>query len=148
MQLTEIQLKNFWSKVNKTDTCWLWTAALTKSGYGMVKINYISYYAHRISYELTHGEIPTGLDLDHKCRIRNCLNPSPEHLEPVTRRENVLRGEGIASLNWKKTFCHRGHPFNVENTHYYKNKFGATARHCLICRKINNQQRNQEKIAS
>ncbi len=59
------------------------------------------------------GQIPSGLTLDHLCRVRNCVNPA--HLEPVTHRENTLRGDGVTAINARKTSCHRGHPFAGEN---------------------------------
>lgn len=78
-----------WSKVNKTDTCWLWTAA-TEKGYGLYRHDGRLSKAHRVVYELLVGPVPTGLDLDHLCRVRNCVNPA--HLEPVTRAVNLRRG--------------------------------------------------------
>jgi hypothetical protein len=78
--------------VTRTDDCWLWTGARTHAGYGLLTINYANHYAHRWSYELHVGPIPPGLDLDHLCRVRHCVNP--EHLEPVTRKTNLNRGAG------------------------------------------------------
>lgn len=83
------QLRRFWSKVVKTEDCWEWTGAKTGAGYGHVLLNYKNVYAHRLSYELLVGPIPEGLVIDHVCRNRGCINP--EHLEPVTPRENVMR---------------------------------------------------------
>ena len=89
----------FWAHVEKTDTCWLWTAAQTQPGWGHIGgYGIFGVYeptkrkvkAHRFAFELSRGAIPTGLDLDHICSIRNCVNPA--HLEPVTRSENVRRG--------------------------------------------------------
>ena len=83
----------FWAKVDKTETCWLWTGGQS-AGYGRFGFKgRPNLGAHRFAYELLVGPIPPGLDLDHLCRVRNCVNP--DHLEPVTRRENLLlRGGG------------------------------------------------------
>lgn len=76
--------------VDKTESCWNWTGALTTAGYGSLTKNYQRMYAHRWSYEQHVGPIPEGLALDHLCRNRSCVNP--DHLEPVTIGENVRRG--------------------------------------------------------
>jgi HNH endonuclease len=91
--------ERFWAKINKggpipehrsdLGPCWLWTAA-TNYGYGVFRIDRRSIYAHRYAYELLVGPIPDGLQLDHLCRVPPCVNPT--HLEPVTHRENILRG--------------------------------------------------------
>lgn len=84
--------------------CWLWRGHLTRGGYGQFE----SRVAHRAAYELFVGPIPDGLQLDHLCRVRNCVNPT--HLEPVTAQENTLRSRRI------KTACKNGHEFSEENT--------------------------------
>jgi hypothetical protein len=71
--------------------CWLWIGALDKEGYGVFGINGKQKRAHRVSYEAHIGKIPDGLCLDHKCRVRCCVNPS--HLEAVTNKENIRRGD-------------------------------------------------------
>jgi hypothetical protein len=76
--------------------CWLWLGAISKNGYGSV--NGMS--AHRMMYILKVGPVPEGLDLDHLCRVRRCVNP--EHLDPVTRKENLNRGLGTKYSNEKK----------------------------------------------
>ena len=76
--------ERFWNKVNKTEGCWLWTAALSH-GYGRFGKGGA---AHRLAWEDRNGPIPEGLVLDHLCRVPRCVNP--EHLEPVTHRENTL----------------------------------------------------------
>ena len=93
--------------------CWLWVGGLRgKGGYGVFGWfkGKKSYIAHRASYEMIVGAIPDGMHLDHLCRVRSCVNP--QHLEPVTPRENcVVRARGgNASINFNKTHCKRGHP--------------------------------------
>ena len=127
MLFNDTTLQRFWAKVNKTDSCWLWTAKTT-FGYGYFQINYKYHRAHRVAYQILVGEIPEGLVLDHLCRVRNCVNP--EHLEPVTRHENNRRGIHPPL----KTHCKYGHEFTPENTRtYYPN--GWLSRQCRICAK-------------
>lgn len=99
--------------------CWIWHGHCDRHGYGRCGRG----LAHRASYETFVGEIPAGLQLDHLCRVRNCVNP--EHLEPVTMLENIRRG-----FNANKTHCIHGHEFTPENT-YRKPK--TTARNCRAC---------------
>jgi hypothetical protein len=122
----------FWAKVNKTETCWLWTGASNQAGYGSVTIDGQQYYAHRIAYQWLIGPIPSGLPLDHLCRQTACVNPS--HLEPVTQRENVMRGlsPGLAAARQLgKTECPQGHPYDETNTYIRP----SGARECRICAK-------------
>lgn len=86
-------VKRFWDKVDKTSSCWLWQAKENVVGYGRIRIGGRKVLAHRYSYELLKGEIPNGLELDHLCRVPACVNP--DHLEPVTRRENITRGKSV-----------------------------------------------------
>ena len=104
--------------------CWIWTGASWK-GYGITSTGYKAdgnqrqVMAHRLMYELLIGPIAPGLDLDHLCRNPPCVNPA--HLEPVTRRENLLRGIGITATNAAKTHCVNGHPFDEANTYICSN---------------------------
>lgn len=97
--------------------CWLWLNALDKGGYGVFTIrrgvgNKANIAAHRFSYETYAGPIPEGRVVDHLCRVRSCVNPS--HMELVTQRENVLRGD--LGKRMVATLCENGHPFSFENT--------------------------------
>lgn len=78
----------FWSKVNKTDTCWLWTGGNRGNGYGIMTVNYVLKSAHRLAWEFTYGEIPGGLQVNHKCDVRLCVRPS--HLYLGTQRQNLI----------------------------------------------------------
>lgn len=126
-------LEYFWSKVEKTDTCWNWIGTKKSNNYGQFWLNNKPYRVHRIVYELYKGKIPNGLILDHLCRNRRCCNP--EHLEPVTNQENVVRGLAGKTVNRynphkDKTHCSNGHPYSGENLLFNKNK-----RVCRTCKK-------------
>lgn len=122
--------ERFWAKVNKTEACWEWTASLHPSGYGQfMYVGHRPRAAHRVAYEWLRGPIPEGLVLDHLCRNRTCVNP--DHLEPVTHRENILRGVGASARNVVKTRCDQGHPFDKANT--YIDQRGR--RTCRTCRR-------------
>ena len=120
--------ERFWEKVDKTETCWLWTGATGGgSGYGQIWTYAGLGPAHRVAYLLLKGPIPHGLVLDHLCRTPACVNP--DHLEPVTMRENILRGVG-PSAHWsKRTHCEHGHEYTPQNT--YITPHGA--RNCRTC---------------
>lgn len=88
--------------------------------------------AHRVAWTLTHGPIPDAADIDHVCRVIACCNPDPKHLEPVTHRENLRRGQGASAINAKKTHCPQGHEYTPENT-IIRERDGYTGRECRIC---------------
>ena len=107
--------------------CWIYTGYIDKDGYGSVMMNRKVYRVHCAVYEHFRGVIPEGLEIDHLCRNRACANP--DHLEPVTRRINQLRGETFSALNSLKTYCPKGHSYSGENL-YVDPKGG---RRCITC---------------
>lgn len=135
-----------WAKVDRrgSDECWPWLGTILADGYAVIKLDGKMPKAHRVVYRLAIGPIPDGLQLDHlchtdqcklgkKCPHRRCVNPA--HLKPATAKENTLRGSSFAAFNYRKTACHRGHPFDEINT-YWTSK---GERSCKECRRINDR---------
>lgn len=128
----ETALARFWAKVQKTDGtgCWLWLGKRSPSGYGY----YREYRAHRVAFVALGGHIPNGLQLDHLCRSRLCVNPA--HLEIVTNKENARRGESPSAINGKKTHCVNGHPLSGDNLRTQVVSKSHTMRQCKACHRI------------
>ena len=126
--------------IMKEKGCWLWEGYTNSKGYGVFtaspntrkhvgkrigrKGKHI--LVHRYMYELMIGPIPKGLQIDHLCRVPLCVRPS--HLEAVTQRENLMRGNGFAAHNSLKTHCPKAHEYTPENT-----AFIGTERRCKTC---------------
>ena len=110
--------------------CWLWAGVWNTKGYGIIQVNHYRYAAHRIAYELFTGPIPEGLQIDHLCRVRCCVNPV--HLEVVTSRENTLRGMSPQAQLARQTHCKYGHPLAGDNLLRLKN---PRLRACRACNK-------------
>lgn len=123
--------ERFWAKVDKTDGCWLWTSNISTAGYGLFKIAQRGYVAHILAYETLVGSVPDGLELDHLCKVRRCVNP--EHLEPVTQRENIMRANGFAALNARKDACPNGHAYDAKNP--------RGSRICTVCKSAYDRER-------
>ena len=133
-------VERFWAKVQKSAGCWEWIAGKDKDGYGLhhVAVGKSPARAHRFSYELVNGPITDGLHIDHLCRNRACVRP--DHLEPVTCRENLLRGDGFAATNAAKTHCPKGHEYTPENTYVRKRM-----RSCRECKRQKDRERYRAK---
>lgn len=142
MRVAELVDERFWKKVQKTEGCWLWTGGpLSQYGYSHFWDGKRRVPAHRWSYERLVGPIPAGLQIDHLCRTRHCVNPA--HLEPVTSRENTMRGEGVCARNAARRTCPAGHPYDMTLI-----QEGRPVRRCRECRKAvfaRRDQRDREK---
>lgn len=117
------------AKVEVADGCWMWTGAKHWFGHGSIAIPRTrrTAYAHRLAYEWFVGPIPEGLEIDHVCRVPSCVNPT--HLEAVTHRENVQRGN-VRLIFGSRTHCVNGHPFSGENV---RPRGEGQGRVCVTC---------------
>lgn len=121
--------------------CWLWTGYRNQGGYGVTSLDGQARLAHRVSYEVASGPVPEGLELDHLCRTRPCVNPT--HLEAVTRAVNIRRGDKVAM--WMgaprsqsvKTHCPSGHAYSESNT----SRDAKNRRKCRECRRARARSR-------
>ena len=118
------------------DGCWPWIGPTDRDGYGI----HCHKQAHRVVYTYLRGPIPTGLSIDHLCKTRNCVNP--RHLEAVPIRVNILRGDGPAAQNARKTHCKNGHEFTDTNTRRHGGR-----RYCRTCESIKNSRYYQARKA-
>ena len=120
-----------WEKalIGDPRSCWRWTGSTARGGYAKLRVGRNLRYAHRVAYELVVGSIPSGMELDHLCRVHDCINPL--HLEPVTHRENGIRGNGWSGTNSRKTHCLNNHLFDDLNTYWVRGH-----RQCRACNRL------------
>jgi hypothetical protein len=137
----------WWAKVDKQGQtpslrpdlgpCWYWTVALDDGGYGWLKVGNKHVAAHRFGYELLIGSIPEGLEVDHLCNVRHCVNP--DHLEAVTRTENNNRQVP------RRTHCKHGHPYEPNNYWLVPTGDGRRARRCKTCQYLRVKKKERER---
>lgn len=116
----------FWNRVMVDDGCWEYDGYHNRDGYVRIMVNCKRLMAHRYAYELLRTGIPEDLVIDHVCCNPGCVNPW--HLEPVTQRDNVLRGTAPAAQRARQTHCIHGHPFDEHNTYW-----NGRRRQCRQC---------------
>ena len=134
INLSSREAERFWLFVEEQPSgCWEWIGSRdVRHGYGhypVCRARWSNLRAHRVAWTLLRGPLPLDITIDHLCRNRACVNP--DHLEPVTNRENILRGESPTAINARKTHCKRGHEFTEENS---RTKDGR--RECRVCIRI------------
>lgn len=112
--------------------CWLWTASAAPGGYGKMGVAGRTVSAHRVAYELFIGSIPDGLEIDHLCRNKRCVNPA--HLDVVTRAENERR-----KLRWPQVAFRCDHPFEPDNWYTLTNG----SHYCRVCHLARCKRRNK-----
>lgn len=119
--------------------CWNWTGCMDRYGYGKFSVDGRPVGAHRAAFNIYVGDIGSGMTLDHLCRNTRCVNP--DHLEPVTIGENVLRGTGFAATKKRQTHCVRGHEFTSANTFLT----AGGQRQCRECGRARGRERTARK---
>lgn len=135
--------ERFWAKVTQDGDCWLWMGSKVGTGYGHFAQGGENkmILAHRWAYEAMVALIPEGLELDHLCRVKNCVNPA--HLEPVTHAVNLARNpEGINNTARLRTHCPQNHEYTPENTRIYRGK-----RNCRACARTHTANYRARKAA-
>jgi HNH endonuclease len=139
-QTTEQRFDNLYMPVPESG-CWIWIGNTNERGYGRFKFSGKTVKAHRHSYQQKHGPIPKELELDHKCRVRCCVNPA--HLEAVTHQENIRRGETGKYHRKKKTHCSQGHPYSGDNLYINPNTGCRSCKSCSRRYAVNYYWRNK-----
>lgn len=125
--------ERFWSKCVPVPWCgcWLWIGGLKDSEHGVFWLDGRCQQAHRVSYIALVGPIDDGLELDHLCRMRMCVNPSAQHVEPVTPYVNTMRGLSPAAIAARQLTCAKGHPLTPDNIQPHAS--GTSRRPCRLC---------------
>jgi len=136
--------QRFWEKVKKTETCWEWVAGKVSDGYGTFHVapGQGMGSAHIVSWEMARGPVPEGLEIDHLCRNRSCVNP--DHMEAVTHRVNSLRSDNPMARWARRTHCGKGHPLSGDNLMLRSDG----GRRCRTCKRASGRAHMRNKRAS
>lgn len=123
----------FFSKIEKTQTCWIWLGYKERDGYGRISINDRPVFVHRLSFFIHSGRWPKSkMVIDHICGVRNCVNPL--HIREVTQMQNCHENSlSSCYFNKLKTHCSKGHEFTKENTKIKKTRNNRNMRVCKQC---------------
>lgn len=138
------RVERFYAAMDRSGECWVWLERRYPSGYGWCSrmLGDGSGYAHRVAYVLAVGRIDAGMELDHLCRNRACVNPA--HLEPVSHRENIMRSPiAVAAINARKTHCKWGHPFSGDNL-----VLSGNTRRCRTCSRFRQRATRRRRMAA
>lgn len=127
VQITGDDERRFWSKVHRTEGCWLWVGYVANHGYGVMNIGRRVVYAHRYAWGLIRGEIPPATQIHHLCHERRCVNP--DHLELMSAATHARHHQ----REHAPTHCPQGHPYDEENTGRVRSGKKAGARYCKAC---------------
>lgn len=150
MDISSDSITRFWQKVQKTDSCWNWTASKDKYGYGMW--NYRTskkqqfMRAHRFAFLLSHGQLTPGKEINHICKNTSCVNS--KHLEELTREEHMRKTPGTYGYKWgHRSKCEKGHPLKGKNLMPFALKRGfRKCRECSIEASKKWRTENPEKM--
>lgn len=127
--------------VDQTADCWVWKGSIAKNGYGKTAILKKTLLAHRVFYEYFKGPIAAGLQIDHLCRNKRCVNPA--HLDAVPPAVNNARSTSPCALNAMKLFCKHGHALSGKNL--YKTPDGR--RQCVTCQGQRDKKNKEARFA-
>jgi hypothetical protein len=132
-------MTRFWSRVERTETCWLWTGATLPNGYAHMRIDGTYHMVHRVAYELFVGSIPTDCVIDHVCEVLTCVNP--DHLEAVPQRVNAKRALQRGNDRYERGIeCLHGHSGDI-----FTDNLGT--RRCRACRRESQRKYRQRRGA-
>lgn len=125
--------------------CWEWGGRRTSKGYGALKVERRETRAHRLAFEMFVGPIPDGLEIDHLCRNRACVNP--DHLEAVDHHTNLLRGDTLAHRHAIAVSCPFGHPYDEENTVIVRRADPSrpVERRCRACKRRRDREQYRKR---
>lgn len=134
--MNEIIKQRFFARINKTDTCWIWSGCKDTAGYGQLRIGKRMGLTHRVSWEIHNGPIPSDALVLHRCDVRSCVNPA--HLFLGSYSDNAIdRDRKRRGRHSRLTHCRNGHPYNSDNTYLH---LRSGWRQCRICRDKANEK--------